>query len=61
MALGSKSLFPSGMFMKTEAGFHEFDAITATGKGTTGGVPAGNSVNADPTIAYGAVTIGYKF
>ena len=43
------------MFIQTEAGVMEYDNISFTKSSTTG------TATADPTIAYGAVTIGFKF
>ena len=53
-----------GMFMRTEAGMTEFDTIKSTGLGAGGAgklVATTTTVTADPTIAFGAITIGYKF
>ena len=63
-AIGTKSLLPSGIFVKTEAGFTEYDQITSTGKSATqaaGKILNSVTVKAEPTIAYGAITLGVKF
>jgi len=42
----------------------EYDTITATGEGVTtaaGGAGLNGSVTADPTVAFGMVTIGVQF
>ena len=35
--------------------------ISATGKGTTGGVGTDVTVTATPTVHYGKIALGYKF
>ena len=63
-AIGTKSLLPSGLFVKTEAGFTEYDEISSTGKSASqaaGKILNSVTVKAEPTIAYGAITIGMKF
>jgi len=60
-AIGTKTLLGSAFYIKTEAGFTEYDQISSTGKGSTGGVSTGTTVTADPTIAFGTVSIGLKF
>ena len=60
-AIGTKTLLNSAFYIKTEAGFTEYDQISSTGKGSTGGVSTGTTVTADPTIAFGTVAIGLKF
>jgi hypothetical protein len=57
--IGSRTQFGSGLYVRTEAGYTEFDAIKATGLGTN--IATTTSYNADPTAAYGAVTLGFKF
>ena len=46
-------------FVKTEAGVTSFDNIKVTGLGTY--VATTNSAEADPTSAFGQITIGYQF
>jgi hypothetical protein len=60
MSAGLKVVTESGIYVKAEAGFTEYDVIkikniTDTASGTTA------SAQADPTIAFGALTIGYQF
>ena len=48
----------------TEAGMIDFDNISVTGKGAGGAgktVATTSTVSADPLVAYGSVSIGYKF
>lgn len=61
LAIGTKSLLGAGFYIKTEAGFTEYDQIKVTGKGSSGGVSTGTTVTADPTIAFGTVSLGFKF
>jgi len=64
-AIGSRTMLPSGMFIRTEAGFSEYDKVTVSGTTANAdpqtGVSTLTSVTADPTIAFGNVSIGYKF
>ena len=64
IGVGSRSLLGNGVFMRTEAGFVDFDNISVTGKGAGGTgktVATTSTVSADPLVAYGSVSIGYKF
>ena len=61
VAIGSTSIFPSGMFVQTEAGLIEYDSITVNDIGNAGNNGGKADAKADPSIAYGAITIGYKF
>tara|TARA_B100000965_G_scaffold392898_1_gene403000 strand:- start:496 stop:1203 length:708 start_codon:yes stop_codon:yes gene_type:complete len=72
IAFGSQTQFASGIYMKTEAGVSRFDDIKMTGLGTActscgqdgvAGVkvPTTTSITADPTVAYGSISLGYKF
>ena len=54
-AVGSKALFGNGLFIETEAGVIiyddiQFERLNATGSG-----------RADPEVAYGSMSIGFKF
>ena len=68
-ALGTRTVLSNGLYVRTEAGYSEFDKLTATGTaaldadatGKTAGVNTSTTVTATPTIAYGLVSIGYKF
>ena len=57
LALGTTTLFGSGIFMRTEAGMHTYDHIKLTGVGGS----ATAILEGDPTIAYGAVSLGIQF
>jgi hypothetical protein len=58
-AIGTKSTFASGLYIRTEAGMTEYNAIEV--KGTGNGVPTTTSAKAEPTVAYGGVTLGFQF
>lgn len=61
-ALGTMTIFPTGLFMKTEAGFTEYDDISVNDIGTAADDDsAKGDVKATPEAAFGAVTIGFKF
>ena len=58
-AIGTTTLFGDGggVFMRTEAGYHDYDHIKLTGVG-------GSStaiLEGDPTVAYGSVSLGIQF
>ena len=58
--IGTKTVTDSGIFIKTEAGAIAFDEIvirniTDESQNSTG------FANADPTVAYGSITIGFLF
>ena len=62
--VGSRSLLGNGMFIRTEAGMVDFDNISVKGKGAGGTgkeIATTSTVSADPLVAYGSVSIGYKF
>jgi hypothetical protein len=61
VALGTVMSWGSNMYIRTEAGISDYDQLTATGKGTAGGIGTDVSVTADPTVHYGRISIGYKF
>ena len=61
VALGTVMSWGSNMYIRTEAGITDYDQLTATGKGTSGGIGTDVSVTADPTVHYGKIAIGYKF
>ena len=58
-ALGTRTVLDSGIFIRTEAGFTDFNGISAHGKGNS--IAAVNTYSADPTIAYGSVSLGFRF
>jgi len=56
-ALGTKTKFGNGVFFQTEAGATGFQGITLKGIGGSNTA----TLSARPTVAYGAVAIGYQF
>jgi hypothetical protein len=62
ISMGTKTVFPSGMFVQSEAGLTEYDSIHVNDIGTAADDDsAKGDVKADPSIAFGNITIGYKF
>ena len=64
IGVGSRSLLGNGMFIRTEAGMIDFDSVKVTGKGAGGAgktIKTTTTVSADPLVAYGSISIGYKF
>ena len=62
--VGSRSLLGNGLFVRTEAGLVEFDGISVKGKaegGTGKTIATTTTVSADPLVAYGSISIGFKF
>jgi len=63
-AVGTKTISDNGMFFKTEAGITDYSDITLTGVSEVladGTETLTATVKADIEVAYGQVTIGYKF
>ena len=58
-AIGTRTVLDSGIFIKTEAGYTDYNGISARGKGTS--IATGNTYSAEPTIAFGAVSLGFRF
>ena len=58
-AIGQRSVLDSGIFVKTEAGFTDYNGISAHGKGNN--IDTSNTYSAEPTVAYGSVSIGFRF
>ncbi len=58
-ALGTRTVLPSGIFIKTEAGYTDYNAISAVGLGNN--ISANNTYSADPTVAFGTVALGFRF
>ena len=64
VALGTRSLLGNGLFIRTEAGMTEYDTISVKGKaegGTATLIKTTTTVSAEPTVAFGAISIGMKF
>ena len=64
VGIGSRSLTGNGVYIRTEAGMVDFDTISVTGKGAGGAgknIATTSSVSATPLVAYGSISIGFKF
>ena len=59
LAVGTKSTFASGLYLRSEAGYTQYDVLEVTGVGNS--VPTTTSARVDPTIAYGSITLGFQF
>jgi len=60
-ALGLRTVLDNGIFVRSEAGFTEFNGISTYGKGTTGGIAASNTYSAQLDTAYGMISVGMRF
>ena len=58
-AVGTRTVLDSGVFIRTEAGYTEYNGISAHGGGNT--ILATTSYAAEPVIAYGKVSFGFRF
>jgi len=58
-AIGTRTVLDSGIFIRTEAGYTDYNGISAQGKGTN--IQATTSYAAEPTIAFGSVSLGFRF
>jgi hypothetical protein len=61
-AIGTRTVLDSGIFVRAEAGYTDYDNLESTGKGT-GATPIAvtKKFTADPELAYGAISIGFRF
>jgi len=73
-AIGTRTVLDSGIFIRAEAGYTDYDNLAAQGKGTAvtagetldssglaGGIATTTKFTADPELAYGAISIGFRF
>ena len=58
-AIGTRTVLDSGIFIRTEAGYTDYNGISAHGKGNQ--IQSDNSYSAEPTIAFGTVSLGFRF
>ena len=58
-AVGTRTVLDSGLFIRSEAGMTDFNGISAHGKGNT--ITNTTSYSAEPTIAYGKISLGFRF
>ena len=59
-ALGTKTMFSSGMYFSAEAGYSDYDNIFVNDIGNANTLGTGDA-KADPSTAFGQFSIGYKF
>jgi len=58
-AIGTRTVLESGIFIRSEAGYTEYNAISSHGKGTDQATTTAYS--AEPTTAYGSISLGFRF
>jgi len=58
-AIGTKTVLQSGIFVRSEAGYTEYNGISSSGKGNTQATTT--TYSAEPTTAYGAISLGFRF
>ena len=58
-AMGTRTVLESGIFVRTEAGYTDYNGISAHGKGNS--ISATSNYSAEPTTAFGAVSLGFRF
>ena len=63
VSFGSATYFDGGMYVESEVGITDYDQIHANdvGNADTGGNGVTGDSIADPSIAFGTITIGFKF
>ena len=65
LAIGTRTVLDSGIFIRTEAGYTDYNGIGARGKGE--GTVAKDLIStttkfsADPTIVHGVISLGFRF
>jgi len=64
-AVGTRTVLDSGIFIRTEAGYTEYNGISAGGASASsnqsGAISNTTMYSAEPTIAYGQVSLGFRF
>jgi len=64
-AIGTRTVLPSGIFIRTEAGYTEYNSVGTRGKGglTVGAdlIDTKTTFTAEPTLVHGNVSIGFRF
>jgi len=60
IAIGSMSSIGNGMFIKSEAGWTEYDTLKLTDINSNSGASTGD-IEADPTAVYGMISVGITF
>jgi hypothetical protein len=59
--IGLRTVLDSGIFIRSEAGFTEYNGLSAAGKGSSGGIAATNTYSAELDSAYGMFSVGMRF
>jgi len=57
--IGTRTVLESGIFIRSEAGYTEYNGISSHGK--SGGQATTTSYSAEPTTAYGKISMGFRF
>ena len=57
--IGTRTVLESGVFIRSEAGYTEYNGISAHGNGTN--QAADTTYSAEPTTAYGKISMGFRF
>ena len=64
-AIGTRTVLNSGIFIRTEAGYTDYNGISAHGTNAASasgaGVQSTTAYSAEPTIAFGTVSLGFRF
>jgi len=58
-AIGQRTVLDSGIFIRSEAGYTDYNEISSHGNGT--GIATTTSFDADPSSAYGMISMGMRF
>jgi hypothetical protein len=58
-AMGTRTVLPMGIFIRTEAGYTDYNGISSHGKGTN--IANTSTYSAEPTVAFGTVSLGFRF
>jgi len=62
--IGTRTVLESGIFIRTEAGYTEFNEISAHGCNGCGNgkvIPTTNRYSAEPTTVHGSISLGFRF
>jgi len=58
-AIGTRTVLESGVFVRSEAGYTDYNGISSHGKGNT--QASTTTYAAEPTTAYGQISMGFRF
>ena len=62
--IGTRTVLPSGIFIRTEAGYTEYNELSAHGCNGCGNgkvIPTTNRYSAEPTTVHGSISMGLRF